>query len=312
MRRLLWICLFAPLLPSSAFGWGCDGHQIVALIARAHLTPATSAAVDDLLRTAPIDPALSRYCKSPDDLMADSSTWADDVRNQAKTGLWHYVDIPRSVTARTSLNPWCPPVGPTADGKSQNGCVTTALEFQLAILRDKSRPVGDRANALRYVIHFVGDSHQPLHAIDNYDQGGNCTTVKFKDDDRPSNLHSIWDSRFIQLKMTADKLTDTTYAAALNSRFAEKYAAMASAPVDDPATWSWETNEFARSVVYGNLDPSIPIEAGPETACATEREKVQALNIVIGDAYIAKATPVVDERLATAGFRLARLLNASL
>ena len=85
-----------------AFGWGCEGHQMIALIARAHLTPAASAAVDQLLSANPIDPALSRFCNDrPADLMADSATWADDERNIDKTTAgWHFIDIPLAVQRR--------------------------------------------------------------------------------------------------------------------------------------------------------------------------------------------------------------------
>src|ERR1700683_3040263 len=107
MRRLFLFAFLAPLLTSSAFGWGCEGHQMVALIARAHLTPAVSAAVDELLRDSPIDPAVARFCQDrPADLMADSATWADDSKNQEKTAVWHYIDIPLSVVAIVSVDPW--------------------------------------------------------------------------------------------------------------------------------------------------------------------------------------------------------------
>src|SRR5580658_3704575 len=74
--RIAIAALFLPLFANSAFGWGCEGHQIIALIARAHLTPTASNVVDQLLRENPIDPALNRFCKDrPNDLMADSATW---------------------------------------------------------------------------------------------------------------------------------------------------------------------------------------------------------------------------------------------
>src|SRR5277367_3526128 len=87
-RRLEWLrstgflrslALFAilPFLTRPAYGWGCEGHQMIALIARSHLTPEASTAVDQLLRENPIDPTLNRFCKDrPADLMADSATWA--------------------------------------------------------------------------------------------------------------------------------------------------------------------------------------------------------------------------------------------
>jgi hypothetical protein len=314
MRSFFLIALTAPFLTSSAFGWGCEGHQIVALIARAHLTPAVSAAVDDLLRQNPIDPSVSRFCQDrPNDPMADSATWADDTKNQEKTSVWHYVDIPLSVTAVTSLDPWCPPIGPSIDGKNRPGCVTNAIEYELGILKDKSRPAAERATALRYVIHFLGDIHQPLHDEDNNDQGGNCTAMQFFTEDRPANLHAIWDYKLIQHELEKDKLSQPAYAAALNTRFSPKYAAISAAKADDPVGWAWETHAIAQSTTYGNLTPGIPVETpDPHSVCAAEREKVQALHIVIGQAYFDKAMPVIDERLATAGFRLATLLNATL
>src|SRR5580693_4382262 len=125
MRRLLCFLAMLPLATASAFGWGCEGHQMIALIARAHLTPAASKAVDQLLRENPIDPALNRFCKDrPADPMADSATWADDIKNIEKTGDWHFIDIPLAV--RDSADgkdamKWCKPV----DGKP--GCITSAL-----------------------------------------------------------------------------------------------------------------------------------------------------------------------------------------
>src|SRR5271157_1467643 len=107
MRTLLAAIAALPLLSASAFGWGCEGHEMVALIARAHLTPQVSAEVDRLLRASPIDPALNRFCKDrPSDLMADSATWADDVKNTEKTGDWHFIDIPRAVTSGDAAK-WC-------------------------------------------------------------------------------------------------------------------------------------------------------------------------------------------------------------
>src|SRR5579871_5107164 len=99
MRAALLLLIVSALSAGSVYGWGCDGHQTIALIARAHLTPAASAAVDRLLRENPVDPSLRRFCKErPNDLMADAATWADDERNVAReTEKLHYIDIPLAV-----------------------------------------------------------------------------------------------------------------------------------------------------------------------------------------------------------------------
>jgi hypothetical protein len=309
--RCFFLCCFSLLVSSvPAFGWGCEGHQIVALIARAHLTPAASAAVDRLLRENPIDPALNRFCKDrPADLMADASTWADDVKNMEKTGVWHYVDIPLTVNSRTSLTPWCPPIGPSVEGKDRPGCVTNAIEYEWGILRDASRPAAERASALRYVIHFVGDIHQPLHNSDNDDRGGNCTTMRFYSEDRPANLHAIWDYKLIQHDMTARKLSQSDLATALDLEYADRGKTWSKQKVD-PVDWAWEGQALAKSVTYADLKPAIPMETpNPQADCNAERDKVAALHISIGDDYFRQTQPVIDEQLAKAGYRLAALLN---
>jgi hypothetical protein len=311
MRSIFLILLGSAAGCSSAFGWGCEGHQMVAMIARGHLAPAVSAAVDDLLKAGPIDPALRRFCQDrPADPMADSSTWADDSKGPEKTAVWHYVDIPRSVSVRSALDAWCPPVGPSVDGKNRPGCITNALEYEIGILRDRSAPAAERATALRYTIHFVGDIHQPLHDEDNNDQGGNCTAIQFFADDRPSNLHAIWDYRLIQRDLETRKMTQAEYAGRLDQEFASDFTAVSAARPNDPETWAWDTHAVSETAVYGNLKPGIPVETpNPQAVCNAERDKVQALHIVVNDQYMNQAMPAIDRQLALAGFRLARLLN---
>jgi hypothetical protein len=309
--RALFLTSLALLIPASpAFGWGCEGHQIVALIARAHLTPAAAAAVDRLLAENPADPALNHYCKSAD-AIADTAAWADEVRNAEKTGLWHYVDIPLTEKKPVSLAPWCAPIGPAIAGSKEDrpGCVTNAIEYNWAILLDTSRPSADRATALRYIIHFVGDMHQPLHSSDNDDHGGNCTAMTFFDQTRPANLHSIWDTLLIQHELAAKKEIAADYAHRLDRQFADRWPAWGTLPVD-PTAWAWENNRVARQFTYGDLKPAIPVEQpNPKADCNAERDKVAALKITIGDAYFNDTIPVVGEQLAKAGYRLADLLN---
>ena len=296
------LCSAAPL-----FGWGCEGHQVVALIARAHLTPATAAAVDLLLTRNPIDPALKRFCRDgPADLMADASTWADDVKyTPEKTFAWHFIDIPLTVpltNTTAGVEPWCPPIGPSKDGKDRAGCITNALEYELSMLRDKNRSDADRAKALRYVIHFVGDIHQPLHDSDNNDEGGNCTSLRFFDEATPAKLHAVWDFKLIQRDLASRHFNEARYAQALDRPFTSRTL--------NPVDWAWEGHALAVTVAYGDLKPRIPFEApSPRLACKVETERVAALDIAIGQTYFAWTIPVIDEQLNRAGHRLAALLN---
>lgn len=311
MRYFLLTASFALCVTSvNAYGWGCEGHQIVALIARAHLHPEVAAVVDQLLNDNPIDPALNRFCKDrPSDIMADASTWADDIKNTEKTSLWHYVDIPLTVSERTSLAPWCPAIGPSVDGKERPGCITNAMQYEWGILKDTATPPADRARALRYLIHFAGDIHQPLHDSDNDDRGGNCTSLRFFAEDRPANLHAIWDYKLIQRDLAGRKMSQTDYATALDRQLADRWKTKA-ALRPDPEGWAWEGNALAKSVTYGDLKPLIPVEQpDPQADCDVERDKVAALHIAVAEDYFHQTIPVVDEQLAKAGYRLAELLN---
>src|ERR1035437_3336941 len=127
--------------PSAVWAWGCEGHQVVALIAERNLTPHALAMVKQILNDGPIDPSLDRYCKNGGvDAMADASTWADDIRNlRPETALWHFVDIPLG-TSHGDMAEFCGP----------EGCVTRAITGQIAMLRAQGIDPEKRADALRF------------------------------------------------------------------------------------------------------------------------------------------------------------------
>jgi hypothetical protein len=304
MRPILTLLAVLPLTAVSAFGWGCEGHQMIALIARAHLTPQASTAVDRLLRENPIDAALNRFCKDRgNDLMADSATWADDARTIEKTGDWHFIDIPLAIrdggpdVTSQDVMKWC-----------GDGCIVSAIDREWALLRDKSQPAPLRAKALRYLIHFVGDLAQPLHAADNHDRGGNCTEMRFFSGEKPENLHAIWDFKIIARDLEAKKATQAQYARTLDADFSGKESKV------DVLAWTWESHALASTIAYGDLKPSIPMASptlgtADQAACTAGRAAVGALHISIDDEYVNRALPAIREQLAKAGYRLAALLN---
>lgn len=312
MRHLLLVILTLTAFSPAAFGWGCQGHEIVALIARAHLDPGVSAAVDALLAQARKDPGLRIFCSSvPADPMAAAATWADDVRFRDRLARWHYVDIPlgfehKETDGPTPLAAWCPPVDLSSKEKEIPGCVVNAIAFELSVLRNGSLPAQDRADALRYVIHFVGDIHMPLHDTDNRDQGGNCTTMTFFSPKAHANLHSIWDYRLLERDLDRQRLDVPGYARMLDR---DSNGGSAGGSMD-PVAWAWEGHEIARRLVYGGLRPAIPLEgAAGATDCEAERAKVAALHIGIEEDYFTAAMPAVREQLTRGGYRLAGLLN---
>jgi hypothetical protein len=302
------LCAMALLFaPTRAQAWGCKGHQTAALLAEKHLTPEAKQWVMKLLADHPIDPNLNRYCSGTTrDAIADAATWADDVRGERKNGHWHYIDIPRG-SKRGPLDEFC----------GQDGCVTQALSEQLAILKYKSADAGKRADALRYVIHFVGDLHQPLHTITNADEGGNCVPVKYfrravheHNHSFSPNLHSLWDTAIPE--RDAEGADPAEYAETLDALFAAQVDSWQKAGIhlDD---WVWEGFDYAENTVYANLQPVPAVEPNVLVHnCSDDNnigDRLLRLDIVAGETYQAKAGPVVEKRIAEAGVRLAMILN---
>lgn len=307
------VLLFCAIVgPAPAHAWGCKGHQVVALIAEKHLNPRALAMVKKILADSPIDPSLSRYCKEGGaDPMADASTWPDDIRSQRpETPPWHYVDIPLDVNQR-EVEKFCDP---------KVGCVTGAIRDELSLLGSKYADAQERADALRFLIHFVGDIHQPLHGVSNNDLGGNCVAVAFFDE-APQlrnqqleiyspNLHAIWDTNILERATMGQ--TSEQVASELDESFQKRFAAWQKAPANID-TWAWESHLLAQKNAYGKLPVRIPAEAPqPVTSCADDSHisaRMLQLKEHLDEPYQALAAPIVRERLAQAGVRLALLLN---
>lgn len=308
------ILAFATIAPAS-HAWGCKGHETVALIAEAHLTPSAKALAYKILSAGPIDPNLSRYCKEPNlDAFADASTWADDERQiKPETFQWHFIDIPRGASEAT-LSQFCSPA---------TGCITSALAAQIEILRNAGASPQSRADALRYIIHFVGDIHQPLHATTNDDEGGNCVPVTFfgkapqerntAAESYSPNLHGLWDTNIID--QISPNETPQQLADKLDAQFAATEPAWTKESIDFNK-WAWQSHELAERTVYGNLPTKIAIEKPqPITTCADDNHistRMLDLHEDLESRYETSATPVVEEQLAKAGLRLAALLDSIL
>jgi nuclease S1 len=305
--------LLGTVLASSAWGWGCTGHQIIALVAEANLNSHARAMVMQILATSPISPDLRRYCGETGlDAFADSSTWADDERSvDPSTGGWHFIDIPRGAP-KGDLDQYCPP---------SSGCVTKAIIDELTILGDPKGNAQARADALRYVIHFVGDLHQPLHTTTNDDRGGNCVPVAFFDQDPqetnptrenyPPNLHGVWDTSIIE--RWAHNRSPQQLADELESKFKTQIPVWESQPVDLDA-WAWESHDVAERVVYGDLPTKVAVEKPEAVNTCSDDDHVSTrmlkLHEQIGEQYEEAAEPVVQEQLAKSGARLAAVLNS--
>lgn len=293
----------------SAFGWGCEGHRVVALIALEQLNSHARMAATELLQGQPVDPTLRRFCPASNlPALADLSSWADDIRSQRKeTAGWHFIDIPLN-GRRKSMADACP----------ASGCVTSAIRQEVEVLRSASAGQHEKAEALMFLVHFVGDLHQPLHCADNDDRGGNCVAVALFDHKpetsgssqsyRP-NLHGVWDTDLLDLVSHGQNAA--ALAAALRTEFASDMKRWLRQPVNVDA-WVWESHKVAVKTVYGKLPRRIPPEAPrPVESCADHDmgKRMYELHEQIDQRYLRAASPVIRRQLARAGTRLAALLN---
>jgi hypothetical protein len=260
VRRAAAVFALMLLGASNALGWGREGHQVVVAIAERHLTETARERVRQIL--------------GPDTSLAAVSTWADEIRpSRPKTAPWHYVDIPLNASA-IDLARDCP-----------NGdCVIAAINHFKELLRDQTSTPEAKNEALKFVVHFIADLHQPLHCADDHDRGGNDEHVTFFGGN--ANLHSVWDTLLIERidsdpghyanRLDAD-LTDSTI------------RAFERGTVED---WALESHAVARKVVYGALSRRDAIDLGTD--------------------YFEVAAPAADLQLQKAGIRLAFVLNEAL
>ena len=164
--------------PLRVMAWGAQGHQVVATIALARLSAPARAEVDRLLSL------------EPGATLASIATWADENRDPP-TASWHYVNFPRN-SCRYDAKRDCP------DGQ----CVVEAINRQAEVLASRA-PDRERLLALKYVVHFVADVHQPLHAGHADDRGGNTYQLRAFGDG--TNLHALWDFGLIRSLNEAPK-----------------------------------------------------------------------------------------------------------
>jgi hypothetical protein len=183
------------------------------------------------------------------------STWADDIRVQKPaTGPWHFIDLPLGTTI---VDPKYCPLPP--------GCVITAIQKDVATLRDANASAADRSVALLFLIHFVGDLHQPLHDTTNNDRGANCLPVGFfgqqpqelANENFKPNLHAVWDTDLVEKAMAGRSIAD--FAAYLDAKYPSSVNAWTHRP---PNIFNWvsESHRIALAVVYGRLPVPVALE----------------------------------------------------
>lgn len=248
------VCMALALLltaPSMVLAWGANGHRIVGRIAMNHLTDEAARGVQCLLGPEGLDQV---------------STWPDEIRSDPawkKADPWHFIDIDDNETLETAQ-------------RDPKGDVLEAIQRFSNVLRDPQASRESKQEALRFLVHFVGDVHQPLHVGRHADQGGNKIKVTLFNQE--TNLHSVWDSGLID----NEKLSYTEFVAFIDHPTLQEIQAWQGST---PADWVNESKAL-RDRVYKIGDGKLSFE------------------------YDYVEIPVIKQRLLQAGVRLAGLLNS--
>jgi hypothetical protein len=271
LKKLTALVALLVFLPAQLPAWGVKGHAIVADIASSRLTPTTRKNLDLVLGN---------------NSLASIASWPDYVRaERPEASGWHYVDIPRGAAGFSEERDCYRPQdkGPTGQTDHHN-CVVDRIEMFRQVLGDENASERDRLIALMFLVHFVGDIHQPLHAIEDA-RGGNDITVKVFDSDQcgnyPCNLHGVWDYSLVE---------HTGYSE-------EEYV-----------------HHLQELISKEHLDQKAGGSAA-DWANESHREAIQVWvnkGTAIDEAYYQTNIRLVDERLALAGLRLAAMLNETL
>jgi hypothetical protein len=265
MRKTAAILVAILALPTPAFAWGAQGHRIVASIAADGLTPAAKRQVGELLGG---DPSIA---------MVEASNWADDIRmKRPRTAPWHFVDVPIG-SAGYSAQRDC----------RNDDCAVAQIERDEKMIADRQLPLPVRAEALRFLIHFVGDLHQPLHAADNHDRGGNGVHVVLRK--HKTTLHSVWDVDVVRaLGRSPEDVTATLerQTTVIERKQWERLT---------PAEWANESFQLASKEIYAHV-------SGGEAAAPA----------ILSPDYARDESHIAAAQLKKAGVRLAEILNRSL
>ena len=246
------------LLAFTILSWGQLGHRTIAAIAEKHLNAKAKQAVHDLIG---------------DSSLSDIANWADEIRNKPeykRTARWHYINLELGLSKAefekkvTEMN--------------EPNVYRAILDMEQKLSNTGSSR-DEKAEALRFIVHFVGDLHQPMHVSRAEDQGGNKIQVNYGN--KGTNLHALWDSRLLE----HEGLSDATLTDKIDVASPKQIAEWQKEPIID---WMWESYQIS-SQLY--------------------KEAEEMSNRTITDTYYQSHINILEDRLEKAGIRLAGLLN---
>lgn len=278
MWRLLAVGALTLAPSSAAFAWGDEGHRIVCGIAFHEAAASTRAKIEAMIASNGETGPFTETC-----------IWPDHPRKRDDE---HYVNLARDAQAIGADE--CP----LADR-----CVVSAIGKDVAILSDPASDDVPRFLALKFLGHWVGDVHQPMHVSFQDDRGGNSVDTTGT---CGSNLHSAWDTCLLQQAVGTDVAVAVAQLTA-EIVSADTWAWVASSPID------WGNESFAVAIAAGTNYCTASASAceytpGNETFDPGEPER----QVTIDATYIAMSTPIIRDRLKRADVRLAHLLDAAL
>ena len=288
MKRLLAIWTLGCLVGSlPAYPWWQTGHKAIARLAAFHLTPAARTRLARIL-SVPDNPTAVA------DALAAASVWADETKAETQTGNWHFINL-NLEDDKSDIPKRCP----------HNNCAPARIHLFAVQLAAKTPDMQwSDLDALRYVIHLVGDVHQPLHTVTDDDLGGNCEILPFPIQ-RADNLHAVWDGGILAEISHSDR--------ELANRLDKDIASWSSfrrywAARGDQNDWTWESHLLAVKYIYHRLH--IPVEPPKHVAdCQEAPAAIANFHPATDAAYVEEMKPIVRMQLEKAGLRLSRLLN---
>jgi nuclease S1 len=286
------------LLPTHwLYAWGDAGHKIIGVIAYSRLTPLVKRKVDTLLAA------------DNDDLTATDfvsrTTWADKYRESDRqttkiryeaTRKWHFADIAINtgeIDAACEHHPKLPRGTPASAGPANN-CVIDKIEQFIVELRNPFIAKPEKILALKFLLHFIGDLHQPLHAADNKDRGGNDVAVLFAEDIPSTNLHLYWDNDVVERLGSDPRLIGASLSRKISTGTADAWSK------GTPITWAKESFSRAKTVVYhfAGLQEFVDDRG--------------ARGVRLDETYENSALIAARQQLSKAGIRLAGVLNKTI
>ncbi len=291
MRRLFtivlgyWLCCSSP-----AYSWWETGHQTIARLAAAHLTPAARTRLARILDVPDTPEAIANA-------LARASTWADEIRNQSGTGAWHYIDLALQ-DSKSDIPARCP----------HDNCAPARIHLFAAQLASHSAdPRWSDLDALRFLVHFIGDIHQPLHAVSDADLGGNCERLD-PQVGKAKNLHALWDGEIVNAISSSGQALTGELEREIETFSPQQQRDIAAGGQDD---WAWESHGLAQKNIYWKLH--VPLEAPVFPAnCGEAPGEITDFHPQIDGLYIDSMKPIVRLQLERAGLRLAKVLDESL